>query len=158
MAIRQREETLIADIDDLLNKQAQENEDERGADKWEPKSGDQLSGFIMKTGWYDGGDYEPSMWLLVKDEEGDATRVYCPTVLRNQVLEEAPAIGSGIAIRYEGKKPVASNPKRSYHAHTFVLVPDSDGNVKRDHAYWKMHGTYRGAQVAASTDDDDSFF
>jgi len=150
----------LSDIDKLLDNQSDKNEEERGAEKWEPKDGDQMSGYLLKSGWYDGGDYEPSLWVLIKDEEGETHRVYCPTVLRNQVLEEVPAIGSGVAIRYEGKKPAKNNPQRSYHAYTFVLVPDSEGEVKRDFAYWKVNGVYRGpaADPADAGKDTESFF
>jgi hypothetical protein len=154
----------MADIDKLLDDQKARDDEESGASKWEPKEDDVLSGYLIKTGWYDGGDYDPSMWLLVKDEEGDTHRVYCPTVLHNKVTEEMPAIGSGIAIRYEGRVQGAS---RKYHSYTFGLVPDSGGKVKQDPKYWREHGVYRGSagqdsysssQAGAVDAEDTDFF
>jgi len=143
----------MADINELLNKQREE----RGADKWQPDAGDILEGILTKTGWYDGGEYDPSLWLIIKDMEDDTSvRVYCPTVLKNQVNEEAPAIGSGVAIRYEGRV-TAEKSGRKYHDYTLALVPDKDGAVLRDHAYWKENGVYRGPEAAnAAASDDDS--
>lgn len=142
----------MADINELLNKQR----DERGADKWEPEAGDVIEGIITKTGWYDGGEYTPSLWLMVKNiETEDSVRVYCPTVLRNQVNEEAPAMGSGVAIRYEGRQ-LSEKSGRKYHDYTLALVPDKDGNVKRDNVYWREHGVYRGAASNATDSGGDS--
>lgn len=150
----------MSNIDDLLDKAAQE----RTASKWDPDPGDIIEGLLIKTGWYDGGEYDPALWLLIKDtEDGTYRRVYCPTVLRRQVTEEAPAMGSGIAIRYEGKVPSESNPKRTYHSYTLALVPAANGDVLRDPRYWATAGTYQLARASGATDDsvdedDGSFF
>lgn len=134
----------MTDIDKLLDAQAERDEEERGATKWKPEPGDTLNGILVKTGWYDGGEYSPSLWLLIKTMDGDTYRVYCPTVLTNRLNEEEPAIGSGIAIRYEGRRE-AQNSARRYHAYTLALVPDKDGNVKTDPKYWHENGVYRAA-------------
>ncbi len=148
----------MTDIDKLLDGQKAKNEEEIGAEKWEPSAGDIKQGAIQKIGWYDGGDYAPSMYLLLKDFEAEETfRVYCSTVLRNQLLEEAPAIGQPIVIRYEGK---VQGKNRKYHSWTLALIPNAEGLVKRDQKLWHEHGTYRGEQkqVASRDDDDMSFF
>ena len=151
----------MADIESLLNQKAQENAEDRGAEKWEPEAGDTLDGILTKTGWYDGGEYAPSLWLLVKQLDSDETvRVYCPTVLFNQVTEAMPAIGSGIAIRYEGRNEAKSG--RKYHAYTFVLVPDAEGNVKQDPKYWQSASVYTppvsGASATTQNAEDDGAF
>ena len=125
-------------IDALLDTKKQEAEDAANAEKWDPDAGDTIRGYLVKTGWYTGGTYPPSLWLLIKTDDGDDVRVYCKTVLRGQVLEEEPAIGSGIAIRYEGRE--TSQAGRKYDSYTMVLIPDDEGNVKRDHAYWLEAG------------------
>lgn len=150
----------MADIDALLDAQAKKNEEERGASKWEPEAGDTLDGILIKTGWYDGGDYEPSLWLMVKDMDGVVHRVYCPTVLLGQMREEMPAIGSGIAIRYEGRVQ-SEKSSRKYHAYTLVLVPTADGEVLRDYGYWREHGFYGKATTTTTNkeaNDDGDFF
>ncbi len=149
----------MTDINEMLDKQSEKNDEERGAEKWEPEEGDTLDGIILKTGWYDGGEYEPSMFFILKDMDGDTHRAYCPTVLKNQLLELQQAMGTGIAIRYEGRKE-SKNSSRKYHAYTLVPVPDKNGKVKRDSAYWKEHGVYRGSQAATqdSGSDDESYF
>lgn len=153
-------EEPVTDINDILNK----SREERSATKWEPSEGDVIEGIITKSGWYDGGEFAPSMWVLIKDmETGDSTRVYCPTVLKNQITDEAPKMGSGVAIRYEGKQPSASNPKRSYHDYTFALVPDKNGTIHQDHAYWHENGVYRGpvsqgATSGSANDEDGGWF
>ncbi len=131
------------ELDALLDDKKAANEEERGADKWDPSEGDTIKGYLMKTGWFDQGPYAPSLWLLIKTDDGDDVRVYCKTVLYGQVLEEMPAIGSGVVIRYEGRVQGKNN---KYHSFTFVLVPDKDGNVKTDPAYWNEHGIYRGVK------------
>ena len=134
------------ELDKLLDTKKQQADEERGADKWTPEAGDTITGFLMKTGWYTGGTYKPSLWLLVKTDEGDDVRVYCKTVLFGQVCEEMPAIGSGIAIRYEGRE--ASQAGRNYDNYTFALVPDENGNVKRNRAYWEEAGKVPAKDVS----------
>ena len=149
----------MTDVNELLDSQSEKNEEERGAEKWSPEEGNSLDGILLKTGWYDGGEYEPSLFFILKDMEGETHRVYCPTVLRNQLVESQPAMGSGIAVRYEGRKD-SKNSSRRYHAYTLVLVPDKTGKVKVDPKYWLEHGIYRGTQSGSSSTDssDDSFF
>jgi len=150
----------MTDVNEMLDNQAEKDKEERGAENWKPEPGEQLDGFIIKSGWYDGSEYEPSLWFLLKDIEGVTHRVYCSTVLRNQLVEEAPKMGSGIAVRYEGKKEGASG--RTYKAWTFVLVPDKNGNVRRDFPYWEKNGVYRrnreGFQDRSQGNEDTSFF
>lgn len=136
------------DIQKLLDSSKEKNEEGRGAEKWTPNEGDTLQGILIKTGWYDGGTYAPSLWIMVKDMgDGEVKRVYASTVLANQLREEMPRISSGIAIRYEGRKPTQDG-SRKYHAWTLALVPDKNGVVHRDEDYWERNGQYRGAQKA----------
>ena len=133
-----------SDIDKLLDAKKEKNDEEIGAEKWDPKPGEKLVGAIQKVGWYDGGDYDPSLYLLFKEFDNDEThRIYAKTVLLNQLKEEEPAIGQALAIRYDGKVQGAS---RKYHGYTTMLIPDEDGNVKRDHEFWVKNGIYRGPQ------------
>ena len=137
------------DIAALLDAKQEKNEEAQGAEKWTPETGDLLQGIITKTGWYDGGSYAPSLWILVKDiADGETRRVYASTVLANQLREEMPRMGSGVAIRYEGRKPTQDG-SRKYHAWTLALVPDKDGTVYKDESYWKENGVYRGAAETA---------
>ncbi len=148
----------MTDVNELLDTQAEKNDEERGAEKWSPEEGDSLDGIILKTGWYDGGEYEPSLFFILKDMEGETHRVYCPTVLRNQLVESQPAMGSGIAVRYEGRKDSKSGNRR-YHAYTLVLVPDKTGKVRIDPKYWLEHGVYRGTvKNVTLTEEEGSFF
>ena len=137
------------DIDKLLDEKKAANDEEIGAEKWDPKAGEKLSGAIQKVGWYDGGDYDPSLYLIFKEFDKDEThRIYAKTVLMNQLLEEMPAIGQHMVIRYDGKVQGAS---RKYHGYTTVLVPDEDGQVKRDPKFWHENGTYRGPSAGTTT-------
>lgn len=152
------------DIDKLLDAKHDEQEEERSAKRWEPEPGETISGVIMRVGWYDGGEYDPSMFLVFKDiDKDEVRRVWVKTVLQRQLTEEAPAIGQHIAIRYDGRE--TSNTGRKYHNYTLVLVPDESGEAKRDHAFWRVHGTYQGvtrreerAVAAAELPEDERFF
>ncbi len=138
-----------SDIDKLLDEKKSKNDEEIGAEKWEPNAGDKLSGAIQKVGWYDGGEYSPQLYLIFKEFETDATyRVYAKTVLMNQLLEEKPAIGQHMVMRYDGK---VQGAKRKYHGFTLVLVPDDSGMVKRDPAFWNENGVYRGPSSGTTT-------
>lgn len=144
------------EIQALLDKKQAKNEEDRGAEKWDPEAGDMLQGIVTKTGWYDGGSYAPSLWILVKDiADGETKRVYASTVLANQLREEMPRMGSGVAIRYEGRKPTQDG-SRKYHAWTLALVPDKEGTVYRDAAYWEANGQYRGSQDATEEATSDA--
>ncbi len=144
------------DIAALLDAKQEKNEEAQGAEKWTPEEGDMLQGIITKTGWYDGGSYAPSLWILVKDiSDGETRRVYASTVLANQLREETPKMGSGVAIRYEGRKPTQDG-SRKYHAWTLALVPDKEGTVYRDAAYWDQNGVYRGSQGTTETVTSDA--
>ena len=137
------------EIQQLLDDKQEKNEEAQGAEKWAPEAGEMLQGIITKTGWFDGGPYEPSLWILVKDiADGETKRVYASTVLLGQLREEMPKMGSGVAIRYEGRKPTQDG-SRKYHSWTFALVSDKNGVVHTDENYWKEHGVYRGAAVGA---------
>ena len=137
------------EIQKLLDDKMEKNEEVQGAEKWAPEAGEMLQGIITKTGWFDGGPYEPSLWILVKDiADGETKRVYASTVLLGQLREEMPKMGSGIAIRYEGRKPTQDG-SRKYHSWTLALVPDKSGVVHTDEAYWKEHGVYRGSASGA---------
>ena len=143
-------------IQQLLDDKQAKNEEAQGAEKWAPEEGDMLQGIITKTGWYDGGSYAPSLWILVKDiADGETKRVYASTVLANQLREEMPKMGSGVAIRYEGRKPTQDG-SRKYHAWTLALVPDKEGTVYRDAAYWTENGVYRGSQGATEAVTSDA--
>jgi len=138
-----------SEIDKLLDEKKEENDEEIGATKWEPEAGEKLSGAIQKVGWYDGGEYSPQLYLIFKEFETDAThRVYAKTVLMNQLLEEKPAIGQHIVMRYDGK---VQGAKRKYHGFTLVLVPDENGSVKRDPQFWHQNGVYRGSSEGTGT-------
>ena len=152
------------EIQALLDAKQEKNEEAQGAEKWQPEAGDMLQGIITKTGWYDGGSYAPSLWVLIKDiSDGETKRVYASTVLKNQLVEEAPKMGSGVAIRYEGRKPTQDG-SRKYHAWTLALVPDKSGVVHTDPDYWRENGVYRGSQkqqvpsVASEDVDASDFF
>ena len=137
------------EIQKLLDDKQAKNDEAQGAEKWAPEAGEMLQGIITKTGWYDGGSYSPSLWILVKDiSSGETVRVYASTVLLGQLREEMPKMGSGVAIRYEGRKPTQDG-SRKYHSWTFALVSDKNGVVHTDESYWKEHGVYRGAALGA---------
>ena len=139
------------EIQKRLDEKREKNEEVQGAEKWAPEAGEMLQGIITKTGWFDGGPYDPSLWILVKDiADGETKRVYASTVLLGQLREEMPKMGSGVAIRYEGRKPTQDG-SRKYHSWTFALVSDKNVVLHTDEAYWKEHGVYRGAAVGAQT-------
>jgi hypothetical protein len=145
-------------IADLLDQKNEQDEIERGATKWEPEEGDRLNGIVVKTGWFDGGDYEPSMFMIVKNLDADGhLKVWLKTALKGQMDDMTPAMGQQIAIRYDG---MVQGKTRAYHGYTSVLVPDSDGKVKRDQKYWATKGFYRGPERAetSETDDDGDYF
>lgn len=152
------------DIDELLNAKHDKDAEERNADRWEPEAGDTINGVITKVAWYDGGDYEPSMYLIFKDIEADKSiRIWVKTVLARALNEEAPAIGQHVAIRYDGREVGQSG--RKYHNYTLVLVPDSNGKVRVDYPFWLNHGTFQGTtnvetrgQAASSNDPDERYF
>jgi hypothetical protein len=147
-----------SDIDKLLDEKKATNDEEIGAEKWDPKDGEKVDGAIQKVGWYDGGDYEAQLYLIFKLFDSDETiRIYCKTVLLNQLVEEKPAVGQHMVIRYDGK---VQGAKRKYHGFTTILVPDDGGNVKRDPKFWAENGTYRGAKTTTPQreEPDGGFF
>ena len=152
------------EIQALLDEKKEKNEEAQGAEKWKPEEGELIQGIITKTGWYDGGSYKPSLWILIKDiSDGETKRIYASKVLLNQLTEECPKMGSGVAIRYEGRK-ATQDGSRKYHAWTLALVPDKNGVVHTDADYWRENGVYRGTKqtqpssVASEDVDASDFF
>jgi hypothetical protein len=151
------------DIEKLLEEAAKERAEQRDAKKWEPEAGETLVGVITKTGWYDQSvEYDPSLWVIVKDIENDETVTVWPkTVLMGQLNEIAPALGQIIAIQYMGR--IESAAGRMYHDFTMIMVPNSNGKTKQDYPYWAQHGIYRGSgaskpPVARSSEGDEDYF
>ena len=153
---------MSKDIDKLLDTKHDKDEEERNADRWEPEPGDTISGVITKVGWYDGGEYEPSMYLIFRDIEANkSVRIWVKTVLSRALNEEAPAIGQHVAIRYDGREVGQSG--RKYHNYTLVLVPDKDDKVKRDYRFWLANGIFTGTtkvetRAEAANAEDERFF
>jgi hypothetical protein len=120
---------------------------------WKPEPGDMLAGTLVKGDrvMTQNGD---ARLMVIHDEETDKNwTVWCSgKMLRDAVIEKAPALGSLIVVEFHGKFPVQSNPSYSFNKYS-VIVDETDFE------YWdKIEARYRRkAQANESSARVESF-
>jgi len=132
---------------DQLKKQSTESAvEEKRADTWKPSPGDMLAGTVVR------GDHVmtsngDARLIVIADEETDKEwTVWCSgKMLKDLVIEKAPALGSLIVVEFHGKFPVQSNPSYSFNKYTMEV-----GST--DFEYWDKITTAYRRKAAASVD------
>jgi len=133
---------------DQLKKQSTESAvEEKRADTWKPSPGDMLAGTVVR------GDHimtanGDARLLVIADEETDKEwTVWCSgKMLKDLVIEKAPALGSLIVVEFHGKFPVQSNPSYSFNKYTMEVATT-------DFAYWdKIDKAFHRKQAASVTE------
>jgi hypothetical protein len=135
-------------IEDAMDKKAEELEEQRSAEKWDPEPGEVLQGILLRADTPI-TQYGESLVLTVRNvgkksggvAKNKTAAVWAGTVLRG-LLEDfeagQPKVGKALAIRYEGMKDTkdGSNQYKS-----FTLMVE-----EQDHAYWQKV-LYSGPQM-----------
>ena len=130
-------------LDDEMVKQAEDEARERDAATWSPeKSGDMVKGIFLKASFvadkYNAGQFKPV--IVIKDiDTGESIKVWgSRTALRNQLVENHPAPGSKIGIRYGGFTETPDGDYDGYHSYTVVLPERTEEQAKKGFEYWQQ--------------------
>ena len=116
-------ESFFDDIDSTVDAKAKADAEARDSDKFDPSPGDMLRGVLLKAE-RPTTQFGKGLVVTFRNvgeeavggiEPGNSGYMFASTVLERMLQEQAPRIGSGIAIRYEGK-----------------VTPDSGGNPYKD--------------------------
>jgi len=136
---------------DRLKEMAKESHEEGDAEQaraetWKPEPGDMLAGTLVR------GDHVmttngDARLLVVHDEATDQDwTVWCSgKMLKDAVIEKAPAKDGLIVVEFHGKFPVQSNPSYSFNKYT-VIVDETDFE------YWDGITKLYQRKAAASQD------
>ncbi len=117
----------LDDVEATIEVEHAEQEAIADATTWNPKEGDLLKGKLIgvkyintKFGW--------THLCHIVDNDGKAWDVWCGrTLLKNQLLEQMPALGKGIAIKYHGMK---EGKEFKYHDYTLSCEPQTQDERK----------------------------
>ena len=139
--------------------------------KWKPEEeGDTLLGILTQAKTTPDTGYGVGLLCIVKDmkekdEDGDPIQWEVwgsGVVLRNELFDQAPALGKGIMIRYAGKQEGQSG--FSYSKYYVEVEKDKNGIPFQDRQLWdKLHREYEMNResdapavdpVQSATDDD----
>jgi len=113
------------------------------ANTWSPEAGDLLKGKLIgvkyintKFGW--------TYLIHVMDAKEQVWDVWCGrTVLKNRLLEEAPALGKGIAIKYHGMK---EGKEFKFHDYTLSAEPQDADQQKASFAFFHALASAESAE------------
>ena len=131
------------DVDDLLAAKKAANEEARDSTQWDPAPGEKIVGVLLKADVLP-TRHGPSLLLVIRNtggptggvEEGESASVWAGrTVLRGELMREAPALQSILAIQFEGKIEGKSGGN-SYYGYTVIVVDPDDDPDTRNRAMW----------------------
>ena len=118
------------DAEVLLEKEQADREKLSKTKTWKPEEGDILKGTLLEAKIID-GEYGPCRVLNIEDADGEVWSVWAGNkLLKDAVIEQAPAQGKGVSIKFDGVKQPSKPGGREYKA--FYMACEVT-----DHAYWK---------------------
>ena len=134
----------LDDAENAIEVEHQHQEAIADATTWSPKEGDLLKGTLLevkyintKFGW--------TYMINLVDADKQAWTVWCGrTLLKNALLDKAPGLNKGIAIKYHGMK---QGKEFKYHDYTLECEPQDADQQKASHLF------YHGLATAESRED-----
>ena len=93
----------LDDAEAAIEVEAEEQKALSDSKEWKPKEGDLLKGKLIQ-GKHIITKYGPTYIINVQDKDGQVWDVWAKTMIENQLLQQFPAIGKGIAIKFNGMK------------------------------------------------------
>ena len=94
-----------------LDKKAAQDEEEFNSEDWTPELGEELNAIVLSNKVVD-TKRGKKLVVVIRNagegtsggiEAGKSGNLWCPAVLTRKMLEETPAVGKGIKVRFEGK-------------------------------------------------------
>lgn len=114
------------------------------AKTWTPDPGDLLKGTLIEAK-YINTKYGWTYMVNIVDGESQAWTVWCGrTLLKNALLDQAPGLNKGIAIKYHGMK---DGKEFKYHDYTMSSEPQTPDEQKASHLF------YHGLATAESREE-----
>jgi len=100
------------------------------APTWKPDEGDMLAGTVIKGDYLMTSNGEAHMLVVQDEETKQEYTVWCSSyMLKQAVIDLAPAEGSLIVIQFHGKKQSKKDTSRSYNHYTMQVE-------RSDFTYW----------------------
>ena len=108
------------------------NGEKEYAETWKPEAGDMLAGTVVRGDFVPTSNGDTHLLVVRDDETGKEYTVWCSSyMLKQQVIDLAPAMGSLIVIAFHGKKQSKKDPSRSFNDYTMKVE-------KSDFEYWNQ--------------------
>jgi len=118
------------DAELLLEKEQEDREKLSDTTTWKPKEGDVLIGTLLEGKILD-GEYGPCHIMNIEDKDGKVWTVWAGNkLLKDAVIEQAPKVGKGVSVKFDGMKQPSKPGGREYKAF-YMACQESD------HGYWK---------------------
>jgi len=87
------------------------------AEVWKPGEGEILVGTLLEAKYVD-TSYGPAHLMQIETPEDGVMTVWCSSkMLKDAVLDQAPAVGTWVSIKYGGKKEPKTEGGRAYNAY-----------------------------------------
>jgi hypothetical protein len=162
------------DIDAMIAAKRAVQEETRDANQWEPEAGEKIVGILTRA------EIVPTrrgqaLILSVKNlgdptggiKTGETGSFWgSRTVLRGELMREAPALGATLAIQFDGKVS-AQGGGNSYYGYVVIVVDPDDDPSTRDRELWtnieaqlepKTRGPMRSTKEATDEDGKPNYF
>jgi hypothetical protein len=133
------------DIDAMLAAKKAASEEVRDSDQWDPVAGEKIVGILIKAEIVK-TRRGPSLLLVVRSTMDETTGGIEPNksaaiwgsrkVLQGEFFREAPALGSLVAIQFEGKVK-AQQGGNDYFGYTVIVVDPDDDPSLRNRELWE---------------------
>jgi hypothetical protein len=130
------------DIDALKQKASAKNEEQdEKTITWRPEKGDELIGELIRGKIVHTGRGKATLIVIKERDTEEMYTVWCSSkMLADWILDDAPAQGSTIYIKFDGKRPTRNDPSIKYNVYE-AAASEGDGE------YWsKLRAAYRARQ------------
>jgi hypothetical protein len=133
------------DVDAMLAAKKEANEQARDSEQWDPVAGEKIVGVLIKVEIVK-TRRGPSLLLVMRNTMNETTGGIGPNestaiwgsrkVLQGEFFREAPALGSLVAIQFEGKVK-AQQGGNDYFGYTVIVVDPDDDPKLRNRELWE---------------------
>ena len=130
------------DIDALKQKaSAKSEEQDEKTTTWRPEKGDELIGELIRGKIVNTARGQSTLIVVKERDTEEMYTVWCSSkMLADWILDDAPAQGSTVYIKFDGKRPTRNDPSIKYNVYE-AAATEGDGE------YWsKIRAAFRARQ------------
>lgn len=136
---------MTDDIDALKAKaSAKSDEQDEKSTTWRPEKGDELIGELIRGKIVMTARGQSTLIVVKERDTEEMYTVWCSSkMLADWILDDAPAQGSTVYIKFDGKRPTRNDPSIKYNVYEAAAT---EGNGE----YWsKIRAAFRARQDQA---------